>query len=145
MSTLLYAAECWSLTERDEAKLDAFHMQCQRKILRIVWSQHASNKRIRSLTKQPQLSNVIRNCRLKWFGHLLKMDNKKCEDPKEAAPLEANSWKMEVWPCGQPRTIWADVQRDLGFGWSVEEAEIAAQDQNCLEDSHQSGSQCRHA
>ena len=26
LSTLLYAAECWSLTERDEARLDAFNM-----------------------------------------------------------------------------------------------------------------------
>ena len=51
------------------------------------------------------------------------------EDPKEAAPLEANSWKTKAWG---PRTIWTDViQRDLlnvGLGWSVEEAEIAAQD-----------------
>ena len=26
LSTLLYAAECWSLTERDEARPDAFNM-----------------------------------------------------------------------------------------------------------------------
>ena len=35
LSTLLYAAECWTLTERDEARLDAFDMRCQRKILRV--------------------------------------------------------------------------------------------------------------
>ena len=34
LSTLLYAAECWNLTERDETRLDAFDMRCQRKILR---------------------------------------------------------------------------------------------------------------
>ena len=65
LSTLLYAAECWSLTERDEARLDAFDMRCQRKILRIKWSQHVTNKHIRSVTKQPQLTNLIRNRRLK--------------------------------------------------------------------------------
>ncbi|XP_072039784.1 uncharacterized protein [Amphiura filiformis] len=37
LSTLLYAAECWTLTERDEARLDAFDMRCQRKILRVIY------------------------------------------------------------------------------------------------------------
>ena len=53
LSTLLYAAECWSLIERDEARLDAFDMH----ILRIKWSQRVTNKHIRSVTKQPQLTN----------------------------------------------------------------------------------------
>ena len=53
LSTLLYASECWSLIERDEARLDAFDMRCQRKILRIKWSQRVTNKHIRSVTKQP--------------------------------------------------------------------------------------------
>ena len=43
LSTLLYGAECWSLTERDEARLDASDMRCQRKILRITWLQHKTN------------------------------------------------------------------------------------------------------
>ena len=59
LAALLYAAECWSLTERDEARLDAFDMRCRRKILRIVWSQHITNKYVHSLTKQPVLSNTI--------------------------------------------------------------------------------------
>ncbi|XP_072041140.1 uncharacterized protein [Amphiura filiformis] len=73
-STLLHAAECWTLTERDEARLDAFDMRCQRKILRVIWSQHISNSCIRSKTKQPQLTSVIRKRRLQWFGHLQRMD-----------------------------------------------------------------------
>ena len=33
LSTLLYVCECWTLNERDEPRLDAFDMHCQRKIL----------------------------------------------------------------------------------------------------------------
>ena len=33
--TLLFTAEFLSLTERDETRLDAFDMRCQRKILQI--------------------------------------------------------------------------------------------------------------
>ena len=38
-----YACECWTLTERNEARLDAFNMRCQRKILQVVWSQHTNS------------------------------------------------------------------------------------------------------
>ena len=51
------------------------------------------------------------------------------EDPKDAAPLGATHGRRRR---GRPRTMWTDViQRDLlnlGLRWSVEEAEIAAQD-----------------
>ena len=63
-SYVLYAAECWNLTERDEARLDAFDMRCQRKIMGIAWSQRMTNKYVRFLTKQLVLSNTIRKRRL---------------------------------------------------------------------------------
>ena len=119
LSTLLYAAECWSLTERDEARLDAFDMRCQRKILRIKWSEHVTNKHIRSVTKQPQLTNLIRNRRLKWFGHLLRMDSNRI--PKRLHLWKPSNGRQRR---GRPRTKWIDViQRDLrnlGFGWTIE-------------------------
>ena len=76
LSTLLYATECWTLTERDEARLDVFDMRCQRKILKIVWSQHISNDNIRSRTKQPQLTSIIRKMGLKWFGQVQRVSIK---------------------------------------------------------------------
>ena len=127
LSTLLYGAECWSLTERDEARLDAFDMRCQRKILRITWLQHKTNHYVRSLTKQPQLTNIIRNRRLKWFGHVLRMDPGRI--PRTLYLWKPTHGKRKR---GRPRTMWKDViQRDLktlGFDWSVEEAEVATQD-----------------
>ena len=127
LSTLLYGAECWSLTERDEARLDAFDMRCQRKILRITWLQHKTNHYVRSLTKQPQLTNIIRNRRLKWFGHVLRMDSGRM--PRTLYLWNPTHGKRKR---GRPRTMWKDViQRDLktlGFDWSVEEAEVATQD-----------------
>ena len=90
---------------------------------------YVTNKYIRSVTKQPQLSNFIRNRRLKWFGHLLPMDNGRI------------SKRLYLWKPyhgkrrrGRPGTKWIDdTQRDLlnlRFGWSLEEAEVAAQDRN---------------
>ena len=127
LSTLLYAAECWTLTERDEARLDAFDMRCQRKILRVRWSQHISNNCIRSKTKQPQLTSVIRKRRLQWFGHLQRMN-------QDRIPKRLYLWKPTHGRCkpGRPKTSWRDViHRDisrLDLGWTVKEAEVAALD-----------------
>ncbi|XP_072048928.1 uncharacterized protein [Amphiura filiformis] len=67
LSTLLYASECWTLTERDESRLDTVD-------LRIKWTQHITNDFIRSLTKQQKLTTIIKKRHLQWFGHLLRMD-----------------------------------------------------------------------
>ena len=59
MSTLLYGAECWTLKDKDENRLDAFDMRCQREILMIRWYQYLSNIDIRKKTNQQQLSSII--------------------------------------------------------------------------------------
>ena len=74
LSTLLYGAECWTLKPTDEGRLDAFDMRCQRKILKIRWSQHVRNLDVRLKTKQPQLTRTIRKRRLQWFGHIQRMN-----------------------------------------------------------------------
>ena len=96
LSTLLYACKCWILTERDKARLDAFDMRCQRKILRDVWSEHNTNSSIISRTKQPQLTVVIRKHRLQWFGRLQRMDMDRI--PKKLYVWKPSPWKTKSWP-----------------------------------------------
>ena len=127
LSTLLYGAECWSLKDRDEKRLDAFDMRCQRKILKIKWSQHIRNLDIRLKTCQTQLTHLIRKRRLQWFGHVQRMDNTRL-------PLKLYRWTPTHGKRkpGRPRTTWKDViRRDIDSvfpGWTVEEAEVAARD-----------------
>ena len=42
-SVLLYTSETWTLTSADAKSLEAFHMKCQRRILRISWRQFVRN------------------------------------------------------------------------------------------------------
>ena len=127
LSTLTYSAECWTLKDSDMKRLDAFDMRCQRKILKIKWSDFIRNKDIRAKTKQPQLSSIIRQRRLQWFGHLQRMDVNRL-------PLKMYRWMPTHGKRkpGRPRTTWRDViTRDLDTlltGWSLEEAEVAARD-----------------
>ena len=46
VSVLLYASETWTLLAADVKTLEAFHMKCQRQILRIRWQDHVRNDKV---------------------------------------------------------------------------------------------------
>ena len=98
-------------------------MRCQRKIVKIVWSQHISNDNIRSRTKQPQLTLVIRKRCLKWFGHVQRMNASRI-------PRRLYSWNPTHGRRrrGRPRTAWKDtISKDIN---KEEEGEVAAKDRS---------------
>ena len=73
LSVLLYGCEAWATTLADCRRLDVFDMRCQRRLLRVFWQQHISNHSIHERTKQPTASSLLRQRRLRWFGHLHHM------------------------------------------------------------------------
>jgi len=56
-------------------KLEAAHHRWQRKILKVSWKDMISNKVVRERTGQDTLESIIRECRLRWFGHAYRMDS----------------------------------------------------------------------
>jgi len=50
ISVLLYGSETWTLTKADERRLEAFHMNCQRRILGIRWFHFVTNASVTSQT-----------------------------------------------------------------------------------------------
>jgi len=69
----MYGAETWTLTKAMAAKVDAFDQWCQRRILRIHYSQHVTNAEVRAaLAASHSLSEIIRSRRLSWFGHVAR-------------------------------------------------------------------------
>ena len=50
VSVLLYASETWTLLTADVKTLEAFHMKCQRQILRIRWQDHVRNDEVAART-----------------------------------------------------------------------------------------------
>ena len=71
---LLYGSEAsWATTLADRRRLDVFDMRCQRRLLRMFWQQHSRNQSIRERSKQPTASSLLRQHRLRWFGHLHRM------------------------------------------------------------------------
>jgi len=73
ISVLLYGSETWTLLKADERRLEAFHMNCQRRILGIRWFHFVTNASVTSQTGEEGLA--IRICwrRLSISGHVRRL------------------------------------------------------------------------
>jgi len=78
ISVLLYGSETWTLLKADERRLEAFHMNCQRRILGIRnWFHFVTNTSVTSQTGKQGLA--IRICwrRLSIFDHVRRLPHRK--------------------------------------------------------------------
>mgnify|MGYP003435272988 CR=1 FL=1 len=71
---LIYGSESWAITKAMEKKLNAAENKWLRRILRISYIEHITNEEIRKRTEQQLVSNVIKKRRMKWAGHVLRID-----------------------------------------------------------------------
>ena len=86
-------------------------MRCQRRLLSVFWQQHVSNQSIRERTKQPTSSSLLRQRRLRWFGHLHRMPSSLPVRRVFDFNPNIHGWKI---PRGRPKTRWADsINHDL--------------------------------
>jgi hypothetical protein len=72
---LLYGSEVWSLTVAKENRINTFFMRCLRTILGLNLGDRVSNQRIMQLSGQPSMENLMRRNRLRWLGHVNRMEN----------------------------------------------------------------------
>ena len=74
ISCLLYGAEIWELTAYQLQRLEAFHVGCLRRILRVPYVQHRTNVSLRMECNSPCVFALIRHRRLAWLGRLARMN-----------------------------------------------------------------------
>ena len=74
-SIFLYACESWTLTAELQRRIQAMEMRCYRKVLRISYKDHVTNKEARAKIQQAigphedLLTNVKRR-KLQWYGYV---------------------------------------------------------------------------
>ena len=111
---LLYGAETWALTRALEDKVDAFDNICLRRIFRIPYTDHVSNATVRLRAgSPPQLSQLIRSRRLRFFGHIARTDTSLDISRALTASIRGlpRDWRR---PPGCPRRTWLrTVESDL--------------------------------
>jgi len=99
---LLYGSENWSLTTKTESKLQAAEMRMLRLIKGVTRRDRIRNVNIREeLQIRPLLEEIERN-KLRWFGHVKRMDTEK-------KPRKFLEWRPTgKRPTGRPRRRWIE-------------------------------------
>ena len=70
VSTLLYGSETWTTYARQERRLNTFHMRSIHRILGISWQDRVPNTKVLSPAGLSSMSKLLRQCRLRWLGHV---------------------------------------------------------------------------
>ncbi len=99
LSTLLYSAELWPLSVTQKKKLEAAHHKFQRRLLGLTWRDKVRNEVVRDRTGLVKLELVVQERRLRWLGHVLRMEDIRI--PKQALLWNENRAKQKP---GRPRT-----------------------------------------
>ena len=96
-------------------------------ILGISWKDRITNVEVRTRTGQQTMDNILRERRLRWLGHVFRMDHHRI--PQQALYWQVPGYKRGP---GRPRVNWRGVVskdlRKMVFTW--EEAELAALDRH---------------
>jgi len=65
------------MTKSMTRKLEAAHHRWLRKILHISWKDKVTNEKVRELAQQGILEDIIREKRLRWAEHVIRMDTRR--------------------------------------------------------------------
>ena len=74
MSVVLYGSESWVCTDQDYAKLNTFHNKNLRSLLGKQRNE-ISRKELFKITRSCPMENYVRRYRLRWAGHVRRMDS----------------------------------------------------------------------
>jgi hypothetical protein len=101
--TLLYASDTSALTKRHRKQLNIFERKVYRRILGPVYDNEKenwrilSNKEIYASVKKPTITDTISLHKLRWFGHVQRMEENRI--PKKILYMMLET----TIPRGRPR------------------------------------------
>ena len=75
LSVVLYSSETWTMNKSTQWKLESFHTSCLRRILCLSYMERVTNEEVMAKSRMSTLSAMIIIKRLKWFGHVLRMND----------------------------------------------------------------------
>ena len=68
-----YECESWTIKKAEHQRIDAFSLQCWRRLLRVPWTARRSNQSIlREIGPECSLEGLMLKLKLQYFGHLMR-------------------------------------------------------------------------
>jgi hypothetical protein len=109
LSVLLYGSECWPTYRHQESRLSAFHTRNLRFIIGKTWEDRMTNEELFKITKSEPLSSKMKYIRIRWAGHVNRMESKRI--PHQLLHAVLLEGKRQT---GRPNLRFKDVlKRDL--------------------------------
>ena len=75
LTSLLYGCETWTLNRRQVKRLEKFHQTTLRRIAGIKWFHKVTNYEVLSRCNIYSLQAMLDTARLRWTGHVVRMDD----------------------------------------------------------------------
>jgi hypothetical protein len=120
LPVVLYGYETWSLRLREEQRLRVFESRVLRRIfgpkrdeVTVEW-RRLHNEELNYLYSSPNIIRVIKSRRMRWMGHVARMDEGRGVYRILVGRPEGRR------PLGRPRHRWEDIKMDLQkVGWGA--------------------------
>ena len=69
---VMYGCENWTIKKAERQRIDAFELNCWKRLLRIPWTARRSNQSIvKEISPEYSLEGLMLNLKLQYFGHLM--------------------------------------------------------------------------
>ena len=69
----MYGCESWTIKKTECQRIDAFELQCWRRLLRVPWTARRSNQSIlKEINPEYSLEGLMLTLKLQYFGHLMQ-------------------------------------------------------------------------
>ena len=69
---VMYGCESWTIKKAELRRINAFELQCWRRLLRVTWTARRSNQSIlKEISLEYSLEGLILKLKLQYFGHLM--------------------------------------------------------------------------
>ena len=69
---VMYGCESWTIKKTEHQRIDAFELQCWRRLLRVPWTARRSNQSIlKEISPEYSLEGLMLKVKLQYFGHLM--------------------------------------------------------------------------
>ena len=70
---VMYGCESWTIKKAEHRRIDAFDLQCWRRLLRVPWTARRSNQSIlKDISPWCSLEGLMLKLKLQYFGHLIQ-------------------------------------------------------------------------
>ena len=70
---VMYGCESWTIKKAEHRRIDAFELQCLRRLLRVPWTARRSIQSIlKEISPGCSLEGMILKLKLQYFGHLMR-------------------------------------------------------------------------